>query len=106
MKNRPDYPRRPFSSKDHACQWVASFAGWHNHQHRHSGIMFVTPYQRHNEDAAEICRHRAVIYEQARQHNSRRWSGSTRYWRQPEVVWINPPPPEIEPNSATFAMAA
>tara|TARA_B100000674_G_scaffold191664_2_gene156122 strand:- start:13759 stop:14001 length:243 start_codon:yes stop_codon:yes gene_type:complete len=47
---------------EEAWQWVASFADWYNHRHRHSGIEFVTPHQRHNGDAMEICRHRAVIY--------------------------------------------
>jgi len=37
---------------------------------------------------------------------SRRWLGSTRFWRQPKVGCINPPLPDIELNSATFAMAA
>jgi transposase InsO family protein len=105
-KYRPDYPSRPFTSKEAACQWVASFADWYNHQHRHSGIKFVTPHQRHNGDAVEICRHRAVVYEQARQRHPRRWSRSVRCWRQPEVVWINPPPAEIELEPATLLMAA
>ena len=105
-KYRPDYPRRPFASKDNACQWVSSFVDWYNHRHRHSGIKFVTPHQRHNGDAVEICRQRAVIYEQARQRNPRRWSRSTRCWHQPKVVWINPPPPELQPKPTTFAMAA
>jgi transposase InsO family protein len=105
-KYRPDYPRRPFASKDDACQWVSSFVDWYNHRHRHSGIKFVTPHQRHNGHAVEICRQRAVIYEQARQRNPRRWSRSTRCWRQPKVVWINPPPPELQPKPTTFAMAA
>lgn len=25
LKYRPDYPRRPFASKEEGCQWVASF---------------------------------------------------------------------------------
>jgi putative transposase len=104
-KYRPDYPRKPFTSKDEACQWVASFVGWCNHRHRHSGIKFVTPHQRHNVDAVEICLHRAVVYEQARQRNPLRWSRAIRCWRQPEVVWINPPSTEIEPTSATLRMA-
>jgi hypothetical protein len=29
-KYRPDYPSRPFASKEEACQWVASFADWYN----------------------------------------------------------------------------
>jgi len=54
----------------------------------------------------EICRHRIAVYEQVRQRHPRRWSRSTRCWSQPEVVRINPPPPEIELQPATFAMAA
>jgi putative transposase len=103
---RPDYSSRPFTRKEAACQWVASFVDWYNHQHRHSGIKFVTPNQRHSGQAVEICRHRAVVYEQARQRNPRRWSRAIRCWRQPEVVWINPPPPEIESKPATLTMAA
>ena len=105
-KYRPDYPRRPFASKEEACQWVASFVDWYNHRHRHSGIKFVTPHQRHSGQAVEVCRHRSVVYEQARQRNPRRWSRSTRCWRQPEVVWINPPPTEHDPSPAPVTMAA
>ena len=28
VQYRPEYPRKPFASKDKACQWVASFVGW------------------------------------------------------------------------------
>jgi putative transposase len=86
VKYRPDYPRKPFASKDKACQWVGEFVEWYNQQNRHSGIKFVTPQQRHSGQAVEICCHRNVVYERARQLNPRRWSRSTRCWRQPEVV--------------------
>ncbi len=43
VKYRPDYHRKPFSAKDQSCQWVTKFVDWYNHQHRHSGIKFVTP---------------------------------------------------------------
>ena len=69
-------------------------------------MKFVTRQQRHSGQSVEICRHHAVVYEKARQQHPRRWSRSMRCWRQPEVVWINPLTPEIELNSATFAMAA
>jgi hypothetical protein len=105
-KYRPDYPRRPFASLEEACQWVALFVDWYNHRHRHSGIKFVTPQQRHSGQAVEICHHRAVVYEQARQRNPRRWSRAVRCWLQPEVVWINPPSAEIGPAPATLMMAA
>jgi hypothetical protein len=89
-----------------ACLWVASFVDWYNHRHRHSGIKFVTPHQRHSGQAVEICRHRSAVYEQARQRHPRRWSRSIRCWRQPEVVWINPPPQVDDPKPATLTLAA
>jgi transposase InsO family protein len=106
VKYRPDYPRRPFRSQEEACDWVVAFVDWYNHRHRHSAIRFVTPAQRHSGQGNEICRHRARVYEQARQRHPRRWTRSTRCWRQPEVVWINRPPPEIDPEPATLLMAA
>ncbi len=39
--------------------------------------------------AVYICWQRAHVYEIARQKHPRRWSRSTRCWRQPEVVLIN-----------------
>ncbi len=93
LKYRPDYPRRPFQSMEEACSWVAAFMSWYNDQHRHRGIPFVTPSQRHSGEAVEICRNRARVYELARQLHPLRWNGTMRCWHQPEVVWINPPPP-------------
>ncbi|MFN9695166.1 MAG: integrase core domain-containing protein [Synechococcaceae cyanobacterium] len=106
VKYRPDDPRRPFQIVEEACAWVAAFVDWYNHQHRHSGIRFVTPSQRHSGEAVAISRQRARVYEQARQRHPRRWSRSTRCWRQPEVVWINPPPPDKSRTPATLIMAA
>ena len=100
VKFRPDYPSRPFASKAEACEWVAAFVDWYNHRHRHSGIKFVTPHQRHSGAAIAICRERTQVYEKARQAHPKRWSKSTRCWRQPEVVWINQPPEGLESNQA------
>jgi transposase InsO family protein len=94
VKYRPDYPNRPFRTREEACLWVAAFVEWYNHQHRHSGIQFVTPHQRHSGQAVAICARRDQVYAEARERHPRRWSRGTRCWRQPEVVWINPPPPE------------
>lgn len=96
VKYRPDYPSRPFATKKEACEWVAAFVDWYNHRHRHSGIKFVTPHQRHSGTANAICKQRADVYEKARRANPTRWSRSTRCWRQPEEVWINKPPEENE----------
>ncbi len=96
VKYRPDYPSRPFASKDEACEWVAAFVDWYNHRHRHSGIKFVTPHQRHSGAATAICKQRADVHEKARQANPTRWSRSTRCWDQAKEVWINKPPEEHE----------
>ena len=69
IKYRPDYPRKPFTSKEQSCQWVSAFVDWYNYQNRHSSIKFVTPQQRHCRQSIEICRRSAVVYEQARQQN-------------------------------------
>ncbi len=97
VKYRPDYPSRPFTSKDEACQWVASFVDWYNHRRHHSGIKFVTPQQRHSGAATAIGRQRAAVYEKARRAHPTRWSRHTRCWRQPEEVWINKPIEEPNP---------
>jgi putative transposase len=99
LKNRPDYPSRPFASKGEACEWVATFVDWYNRRHRHSGIN-VTPHQRHIDAATAICKQRADIYEKARQANPTRWSRSTCCWDQAKEVWINKPPEEPEPMLA------
>jgi hypothetical protein len=65
----------------------------------------VTPQQRHCGEAIEICRHRAQVYEQARQRHPRRWTGAPRSWRQPEVVRINPPIDDFVAYSAKLALA-
>ncbi len=96
VKYWPDYPRKPFASIGQACQQVGPFVNWYNHRHRHSGIKFVTPIQRHSGSAIEIFCQWAVIYEQARRRHPRRWSRSIRCWRQLEVVWINQPPDELD----------
>lgn len=57
-KYRPNYPSKPFESIEQARQWTMSFVQWYNHQHKHSGLKFVTPAQRHDGRAASILSHR------------------------------------------------
>ena len=107
VKYRPEYPRKPFASKAPACQWVGSFVDWYNQWHRHSGIKFDTPHERHSGQSVGICRYRTGIYQRAKQLNPRRWSGSIRCWNQPEVVWINQPLDELdEPQQLPLMQAA
>lgn len=89
-KYRPNYPRRPFETVDQARQWVQQFVQWYNHQHKHSGLKFVTPEQRHAGQADAILRRREQVYEAAKQRCPERWSGATRNWQLKDEVWLNP----------------
>jgi putative transposase len=72
-KCQPADPRKQFTSKDEACQWVVSFVEWHNnHRHRQSGIKFVKTRQQPVGLAVEICRSRTAVYERGRQRNQKR----------------------------------
>ena len=80
LKYRPEYPERAFDNISSARQWVESFVSWYNDEHRHSGIKFVTPSQRHQQLDEAILRNRVKVYEKAKAKNPERWSGKTRNW--------------------------
>jgi transposase InsO family protein len=52
---------------EQARTWAQQFVQWYKHQHKHSGLKFVTPAQRHADHAQAILRHREQVYEAARQ---------------------------------------
>jgi putative transposase len=55
LKYRPGYPSKGFGRLEEAREWVMGFVEWYNVEHRHSGIQFVTPAQRHRgEDVAVL----------------------------------------------------
>lgn len=89
-KYRPGYPRQPFASLDEARQWVQGFVRWYNHEHKHSGLKFVTPNQRHQGLADEVLAYRKQVYEEAKVRQPQRWSKGTRNWELENVVWLNP----------------
>ena len=89
-KYRPNYPSKPFESIDQARQWTLAFVHWYNHQHKHSGLKFVTPAQRHDGRDAAILQHRKNVYEAAKQERPERWTGETRDWNLKGEVWLNP----------------
>ncbi|MDX1253602.1 MAG: IS3 family transposase, partial [Gammaproteobacteria bacterium] len=89
-KYRPEYPTEGFATLEEARAWVMRFVGWYNCEHRHSGLNFVTPEQRHSAQAEDIMKRRTEIYEAARARNPQRWSRSIRDWSLPQSVWLNP----------------
>ena len=73
-----------------AREWVRGFADWYNHQHKHRGIKYVTPDQRHSGQDVEILARRHAVYQAARERSPQRWSGDTRDWSPVGAVWLNP----------------
>lgn len=94
MKYHHSYPLRRFRDLLSVRAWVDGFVDWYNTEHRHSGIKYVTPNQRHYGEADEICAIRQQTYEQARQRYPRRWARSPRDWSQPQIVRVNHPRPQ------------
>jgi putative transposase len=89
-KYRPDFPAAGFADLAEARRWAADFVRWYNHDHRHSGIRYVTPAQRHAGEDQPLLAARHALYQQARAANPRRWSGPTRNWTPIGAVTLNP----------------
>src|SRR5690554_4894004 len=92
LKYTPAYPKKPFATIEQARAWVLRFVTWYNTEHRHSGIKFVTPAQRHYGQELGILAQRRAVYEAAKRTMPQRWKGrDTRNWKPIEEVWLNPP---------------
>ena len=89
-KYRPSYPVSGFIDITQAREWVLNFVRWYNLQHRHSGINFLTPHQRHSGIGQEILLKRQHLYEEAKAAHPERWSKGTRNWTLDDEVWLNP----------------
>ena len=46
LKYRPNYQPKGVATLEEAREWVSLFVKWYNHDHHHSGLKFLTPYQR------------------------------------------------------------
>jgi len=95
LKHTPAYPKLPFTSAIEVCQWVQRFVSWYNAEHRHSGIRYVTPNERHSGLDVAILAKRHELYERARRRRPERWSCGTRNWTPIGVVTLNPEPQQL-----------
>lgn len=93
LKYHPAFPDKPFESPQQARRWVAGFVHWYQEIHRHSALKFVTPGQRHRGEDIALLAQRHALYEQAKQRHPERWSGPTRNWTPPGIVYLNPGKP-------------
>jgi transposase InsO family protein len=92
LKYTPAYPEKAFTSIEAARDWVQRFVTWYNREHRHSGIKFVTPKERHKGLDHQVLAQREAIYKKARESHPERWKGrGTRNWSHCTEVWLNPP---------------
>jgi putative transposase len=100
-KYRPEFPVKGFAELDAARQWAERFVHWYNDEHRHSGIAYVTPAQRHAGQDRALLAARHELYQQARHSNPRRWSGQTRDWTPVATVTLNPERDNVIQTTAT-----
>ena len=91
LKYRPGYPSKPFADIEAARNWVHGFAQWYNEDHRHSGLKFLTPGQRHRGETKVLMDNRKRVYQLAKQRHPERWGKrATRNWDLEDEVWLNP----------------
>ena len=89
-KYRPEFPAKGFVDLEMARAWAAGFVHWYNVEHRHSGIRYVSPAQRHTGQDHAILVARHALYTKSRELNPSRWSGKTRDWSPIGAVTLNP----------------
>lgn len=90
LKYVPQWPSSGFRTLSDARQWVDKFTRWYNETHRHSGIRYVTPSERHRGEDRALLKQRDKLYRSARQAHPERWSGRTRNWQPEGPVTLNP----------------
>ncbi|MGQ5287931.1 IS3 family transposase [Pectobacterium actinidiae] len=90
LKYVPQWPSSGFRTLIEARQWVDKFTRWYNEEHRHSGIRYVTPGQRHRGEDNVLLKQRDDLYRTAQKAHPERWSGKTRNWQSEGPVTLNP----------------
>lgn len=90
LKYRPNYQPKCFSTLEEARSWVSQFVKWYNHDHHHSGLKFLTPYQRRSGTSKKILENWHVVYEAAKAAHPERWNGrATCDWTLLDTVYLN-----------------
>jgi putative transposase len=91
MKYRPEFPER-FGSYQDAHRFLTEFFPWYNHEHHHSGLGYLTPYEVHYGLAQKRREQRAVVLKEAYEKNPERFvRGLPKPALLPTAVWINKP---------------
>lgn len=78
-----------FTSLQAARDWLALFIDWYNTQHRHSGIGYVTPVQKHHGLDIALLESRQKTLNSAALDHPERFVRGPRKVAQPRVVYLN-----------------
>ena len=91
LKYCPQFPER-FGSIEDGRAFGQAFFPWYNHEHRHSGLGFLTPPAVHFGQAATMrARRQQVLAVAYATHPERFVKGPPQPADLPTAVWINPP---------------
>jgi transposase InsO family protein len=91
LKYRPDFPER-FDSIQQGRSFCGNFFDWYNNEHRHSGIVMLTPAMVHYNLHEPILQQRSEILVRAyAEHPERFVRGIPQVKPLPTEVWINKP---------------
>jgi len=91
MKYRPEFPER-FGSYPDARGFCEGFFRWYHHEHHHSGLGFLTPFEVHFGQAKQLREKRVLVLRDAYERNPERFvRGLPEPAALPEQVWINQP---------------
>lgn len=101
LKYRPEFPER-FESLEHARAHLRAFFHWYNHEHRHSGIGFMTPAAVHFGQAQALQQRRTRVLQAAFAAHPSRFKGKIPTPpKLPTIVGINLPHPETQTLETT-----
>ena len=99
LKYQPTFPDR-FGCYPDAHSFCTTFFPWYNHDHRHSGISFLTPAMLHKGQATKVIAERQRTLAAAYAlHPERFVKGLPKPAAAPTAVWINPPPEKLDPGA-------
>jgi transposase InsO family protein len=105
LKYRPQFPDR-FGSIVDARVFCRGFFDWYHHQHRHSGLGWMTPAGVHRGQAPDIQQRRQGVLDAAYEKNPQRFvRNAPQAPELPSKVWINPPHKQEEPGQLAQPIA-
>lgn len=103
LKYRPDFPDR-FGSIQDSRSFFGPFFHWYNHEHHHSALGLLTPFDVHDGHAGTRIEARSLVLEHAFKATPERFvKGMPKPLPLPHEVWINPPRKEVKSDDSPVA---